>query len=408
MLIQKNTFVIKQSSGFMRSFLYIDKVGIVERIFKRNGWSKYDLFIKNAHKNFAVTLSPDDQICIIFKDSQGNIFLTVYDNSEPITHQLYKNTDNDDIYFDAFSNGDYIHIFYTMLNTRTNTKMIFYQKIDREFRISTLDIIGRINFDYEQPFSCHNDRTGKVYVVFQRYRDGHHYLGYKMLDKERKTWTKYQRIDESSEPFVDFSLLGIKDKIMVAYIKKENGLDKIMCFEETECDEKSCEVFEGNNIESCSLFTRGDKVWCTWISEKGFYGVFKLLNERFFSCPPYQESIKPENTNKGIYLSNFPEEDSIFFNGELYIFNNSGPDYHGLPKLYNIDAKNKNTEGAFDGYISEQVLKKMERYAEEIKEKDRIIEELKLRIENLENAMKEVPPVFELFEGQNDGNEEIS
>lgn len=378
----------------MRSFLYIDKVGIVERIFKRNGWSKYDVFMKNTQRNFAVTQSPDDQTTVIFKDNQGNIFLTVYSHTEPVTHQLYSNTDNDDIYFDAFADEDYIHIFYTMLNRRTRAKTIFYQKVDREFKISSIDIIGRTNYDYEFPFVIYNSGNGNIYIVYQRCKEGIHHLGYKVLDMEQKMWTKYQRIDESSEPFTDFSLLEVRGKTTIIYIKKEDDADKVMCFDDSNFEKTFCEIYEGNNIDTCSIFTREDKVWCTWIVKNRLYGSFRLLNESIFSSPPYEEVIKPEITNKGFYLSNFQGDDGLFPKGEFYVFNNSGPSYHGLPKLYDIRNGNKNVEESFDGYISEQVLKKMQRYVDELKEKDRIIEELRemvARLEQIERKKRMLP-----------------
>jgi hypothetical protein len=421
-LIQKNTFIVKQASGFMRSFLYIDKVGIVERIFRRNGWSKYDVFIKNTHKNFAVVLFPNDQINIISRDVQGNLFLTVYDNSEPETHQLYNNTDKEDIYFDAFTDGEEIHIVYTMLNKRRSAKTIFYQKVDKELRISTIDIIGKIDYDYEQPFVIYNSEKGKIYVIYQRYKDGSHYLGYKMLDEEQKMWTKYYFIDKSSEPFTDFSLLQINDNISAVYIKREDDVDKVMCFYNADLEPRYCKIYEDKRVSSCSIFMRSDKIWCTWINGNKLYGAFRLLNDMDFSNPPYEEPIKSEITNKGVYLSNFQEEESHFLNGEQYIFNNAGPDYHALPQLYNIGDRNKNTEKSSDGYISEQVLKKMQNYIDEIREKDRIIQGLRKRLAELENTNEEAPLVLdieqtvELIEkqveqqlgSQVEGNEEIS
>lgn len=414
MLIQKSTFVVKQSSGFMRSFLYIDKVGIVERIFKRSGWSKYDVFIKNAHKNFAVVLFPDDEINIIFRDNQGNIFLATYNNSEPIIHQLYKNIDSDDIYIDAYNDENEIHIFYTMTNKRTDLKTIFYQRIDRELNVSPIDIIGTTAYNYEQPFVIYNSGRGNIYVAYQRDKENRHFLGYKMLDAEQRVWTKYRVIDESNEPFIDFSLIQVDCGISGVYIKKEDSSNKVMYFSDNGLDKRQYLLYEDSNILSCSMFIRGSNVWCTWMNRDKLYGVFKLLKDTDFSSPPYEEIIKSEIISKGYYLCNYAEDTGNFPNGEFYILNNSGPDYHVLPKIYNTESRSKNTSESFAGYISDQVLKKMQWYIDEIKEKDKIIEELREKLARLESINEGYSSVVdgehleEQVEIQQEENKEIS
>lgn len=396
MLIQKNTFVVKQTSGFMRSFLHIDKVGIVERIFKRNGWSKYDVFIKNADRNFVVILFPDDEINIIFKDNQGSIFIAEYDNSEPIVHLLYKNDNNDDIYFDAFPDENQIHIFYTMKNKRTNSKNIFYQKIDHEFIVSPIDIIGKTGYEYAQPFVVYNSDKGNIYVAYQRNRSGTHILGYKMMNLEQKIWTKYQIIGESDKPFIDYSLLEVNNKIIVAYIKEEDSLKKAIYVYDSNSIITQNILYENDSILSCSMFLSGNKVWCTWISGNKLYGAFKLPEDSDLSNPPYEEVIKPDTISKGYYFSNNKENKNNFPEREFYIFNNSGPDYHVLPKIYNIGSRNKGTDESYNGYVSDQVFRKMQNYIEELKEKDRIIQKLKERLARFETNEAELPTVSHL------------
>jgi hypothetical protein len=380
----KSAFILKQSSGFLRSFLYIDKVGIVERIYRRNQWSKYNIVEKNTRKNFSAILFPDDEIGILYQDEQGNILITMYDNRDSETYQVYKNDSNEDIYFDAFGDGEGVHIFYTMVNKRTQARAIFYQKLDREFRISPIDIIGNISFEYEKPFTLYRSKKGDLYMIYQRYTDSH-CLGYKVLSSKDKIWSKFHVIDHSSEPFIDFSIVESEGKVWAAYIKKEDELNKLNFYRGFDPAIEGCLIDEGSSMSSCSLFSKGNAIWCLWPKENKLCKSFCLENGSAFSTPPWEETIKPETILKGLYLSNSTGSDEFLSGGDIFIFSNSGPEYLYLPDIYGDNKKRSSEDISLEGYISDQALKWLNIYAEELNEKNRLISELRKEIDSLTN-----------------------
>lgn len=74
--INRNFYLIKQSTDIIWSFSFRTDRGIIYKIFKENSWSEDYVLTKEASSNFSVILLPDDSINVLYQDLEGTIILS--------------------------------------------------------------------------------------------------------------------------------------------------------------------------------------------------------------------------------------------------------------------------------------------------------------------------------------------
>ena len=206
MLKKENYYIMKHSDGTVWNFTYNKKMGIICKVLKGNRWSNCEILIKECNEKFQVTILPDENIYLFYKDLSGNIKLKIHDKTkwkegqiiQGITNEMYEGN------FNITPLKNEIHIVYSILNKKTNKKTLFYQKLGDQGKLSDPEIIDTIYPDYNIPIVTVVTLDNKLYVMYGKLA-GEYKIGYKILNLDTETWSEFYVIDSAEEAFADLS-----------------------------------------------------------------------------------------------------------------------------------------------------------------------------------------------------------
>ncbi|MDZ5038327.1 hypothetical protein GNF66_14435, partial [Clostridium perfringens] len=132
--LERNIYILKQSNGTIWNFLFDNRLGIVYKILKGKMWSNYSTLTKATTGNFSVNLLPNDKICLVYEDLNGNLIMNLYDHKKWSSYYLIENDEKEKIdnYFKTLFYKDELFLFYSIYNKTTNILTIVSQLLNSE------------------------------------------------------------------------------------------------------------------------------------------------------------------------------------------------------------------------------------------------------------------------------------
>ncbi|MBP2031533.1 hypothetical protein J2Z42_000198 [Clostridium algifaecis] len=354
---RENFYIIEQSSGNVWYFYYNECLGIVYRIFKENLQSNYQLVTDTGTKNFSVVLFPDDTICVLYEDINGEINLTTCDGETWSEQKILKNIHRElfSPYFKAVVIKNKLYIIYSILNKITGISTLFHQTFDGKNNLSSPKIIDTVKFNYNVPFNVYVLKNKKLFIMYQRLINNHQ-LGYKVFDD--KHWSKFYIIDKSIHPYKNYSIIIYNHRVHSLYIRSEKNNDKIIYTAGTNANFKYTELAENQDIISCTFFITHTQIWCSWIQHNKIFSSFSIDNGNSFSNPPYSKLLS-SNIVKWSYSTNRASNINDLILKEVYISPDEPLKYLIISDIYSYD-NNVSYKAYFINKIVEKILKKMQ------------------------------------------------
>lgn len=335
-LSKKAFYVIKQSDYTTWNFTYDKNRGILYRILKEDKESNYKVLEKESSGNFSVLLLPNDDIYFLYEDLKGNIMLRILNEnkwSEDILI-LKKTTEIYNISFKAILDKNKIYLFYNVLNKESKIRTIFHQVVDEKFNIDSPRIIDKSYDKCNYPFIIVADDSDNILIMYQKLQDNYK-IGYKILNTEFSIWSDFHIIDESSNPFIDYSLLSINEDIHSLYIKNENNKNILIYSQSQTIKEEHSKLFEGTDIKSCSSFAIEGHLYFSWINNNEIYNCFTKDNGKTFSSPSCIELLASLDVIKSIYKSNLTKTIRNLIINEMYVMDDDEVEVLIIPNEYN-------------------------------------------------------------------------
>ncbi|GAA0084422.1 hypothetical protein UT300007_08610 [Clostridium sp. CTA-7] len=389
--LEKNVYILKQSNGTIWNFLFDKRFGIVYKILKGEMWANYNTLTRATTGNFSVNLLPNDNICLVYEDLDGNLIMNLYDHKKWNSYYLIENDEKEkiDIYFKTLFYKNELFLFYSIYNKNTNILTIVSQLVDERGNLAPPKLIDYVNFKYDIPFYIYTSTENILYIMYQK-QENNYLLGYRILDDSSKNWSKFHVIDDCSSPFEEYSLLSLKDKIHSLYIKKDdNDIYSLIHCEGNSSSYNYNNICSHRNIISSAFFIIDKHIWCLWIQDNKIYSTVSIDGGNVFSTPPQVELIDSQNISKLTYLSNFLENNKDICRGELFLKNVDYPHCLVIDDIYGIvHRNNKNNSYLFYlQYFISALNKEDNHYKSDIVE--RAIAERDILIEKLYNMVKE-------------------
>lgn len=389
--LERNMYILKQSNGTIWNFLFDKRLGIVYKILRGEMWSNYITLTKATTGNFSVNLLPNDNICLVYEDLNGNLIMNLYDHKEWNSYYLIENDKKEkiEIYFKTLFYKDKLFLFYSIYNKNTNMLTIVSQLVDERGNLTPAKLIDYVNFKYNIPFYIHTSTENILYIMYQK-QENNYLLGYRILDDSSRNWSRFHVIDDCSSPFEEYSLLSFEDKIQSLYIKKDdNNIYSLIHCEGKSSSYNYNNICSDRNIISSAFFIIGKHIWCLWIQDNKIYSTVSIDGSNVFSTPPKFQLIESQNISKLTYLSNFLENNKDICRGEVFIKNVDYPHCLVIDDIYGIvHRSNKNNSYLFYlQYFISALDKEDKHYKMDIVERE--IEERDILIEKLYNMVKE-------------------
>lgn len=319
MTIYRNSYIINQSNSTTWKFFLKKDEGIIYKILKENTWSESRTLTREAHKNFSVSLLPNDTINVLYQDFDGSIILSKYDGEKWNKQGILTNKEYEkfNIYFKTAHIGNKIYIFFSIFDKEKNIASLFYQVLDEESNLSEPKIIDIVKYDYELPFTLYPEDDKKLFIIYQKFSVNHE-LGYKLLNKDDEKLSDYKLIDTALSPFKDYSVIMPNGNINVLYIKTEDNIDILNYVHNNNLKLSNSKLFKDSNIESCLISIIYGQIFCFWINNNKIYSNFSLDNGDNFSASPNEQLINCSDVLKSVYFSNNPEDRGGILVNELY------------------------------------------------------------------------------------------
>lgn len=413
---EKSFYVIKQSDYTTWNFTYDKNRGILYRILKEDKESNYKVLEKQSSGDFSVLLLPNDDIYFLYEDLKGNINLRILNEnkwSEDIVI-LKKTTEIYDISFKAVINKNCIYLFYNVLNKETKIRTLFNQLVDENFNLASPRIIAKSSDEKNSFFNVVVDDNNRLLIMYQKSQK-YYKLGYKILNSEFENWSEFHIVDESSEAFIDYSLLSINDVVHSLYIKKELNKNILIYSQSESIKEAHNRLFEGTDIKSCSFFAIEGHLYCSWINNNEIYNCFTKDNGKTFSMPSSIELLSSLNVIKSIYKSNLTRTIRDLIINEMYVMDDDEVEVLIIPNEYNIlDSsiidKNKSHTECDQCLIEAKsylnvAYNKMLIYEKQLRQKEELITLLKnsiqecgIKIQIYENKLKDINTEYTKFQ----------
>lgn len=389
--LERNIYILKQSNGTIWNFSFDKRLGIVYKTLKRKMWSNYSTLTKATTGNFSVNLLPNDNICLIYEDLDGNLIMNLYNYKKWNSYYLIENDEKEkiDIYFKTLFYKNELFLFYSIYNKNTNILTIVSQIVDERGNLTSPILIDHVNFRYGTPFYIYTSNENILYIMYQK-QENNYLLGYKVLEDYSRSWSRFYVIDDSSYPFEEYSLLSFEDKIHSLYIKKDvNDIYSLIHCEGKSSSYNYNSIFSDRNIISSALFIIGKHIWCLWIQDNKIYSTVSIDGGNVFSLPPQFELIESQSIFKSIYLSNFLENNKNICRGEVFLKNVGYPHCLVIDDIYGVvHRSNKNNSYLFYlQYFISELNKEDKHYKIDIAERE--IAERDILIQKLYNMIKE-------------------
>lgn len=415
-LPEKNFYVIKQSDYTTWNFTYDKNRGILYRILKEDNESNYKALEKETSGNFSVLLLPNDDIYFLYEDLKGNIKLRILNKDKWSADIviLKKTTEIYEISFKAILNKNEIYLFYNVLNKETKIRTLFHQVVDQNFNLASPRIIDKSYDKYDYTFIIVADDNNNLLIMYQKSQKNYK-LGYKILNPEFDSWSDFYIIEESSDPFIDYSFLSINDDIHSLYIKKEKNKNFLIYSQSETIKEGHKILFEGMDIKSCSFFAIEGHLYCSWINNNEIYNCLTKDIGKTFSAPSAIQLLASLNVIKSIYMSNLTRTIRNLIINEMYVMDDDEVEVLIIPNEYNsldssIINKNKSYKECDQCLLEAKsylnvAYNKMLLYEKQLKQKEELINLLKnniqeytIRNENYGKNLKDINTQYLKFQ----------
>lgn len=376
--VKKNMYVLKQSDGTIWNFKYDRNKGIIYKNYKNGIWSKYNIFVKEAKENFSAAILPNDTICIVYEDLNGNLMMYTFNGVNWKVYNITKNNNMNifNVYFKIILYKNYLFLFYSIYKN-SNKITIVFQTVDEKGNLSSIKTIDDIYFKYDIPFYINISNKNVLYIMYQKYENNHE-LGYKILNNDLETLSKFYVIDISLFSFKEYYLLAVDDTLHFIYIKKNKRdvYSLIYCqgsFSKYKCNN----ILESEDITSCSFFIINNHIWCLWIQNNEICSTFSIDEGEIFSIPPQIEFLNATNVFKAVYLSNYIESETNIYINDIFVLDENIPKCLVVDDIGgNIYGNNKNSKYLFYNKYLLNIINEKD-YEKYIKKMDNIILKLK-------------------------------
>lgn len=395
-------YIIKQSTGSVLRFSYDKLNGIIYETLELEKWSDKKTVYKNSTPNFYVLLKDNDEIYILCEDNSGNIVLCTYNdnqwNNDIILYRKENSTYN--FYFKAILHNNDIHLIYNILSKSSKAEALVHQIYYQCKTWSSPNLIDVITPLPSNPFLVLNDQSENILVIYQNYKQ-HYQINLKKFSIAENTWGNSFLISKNTFQYIDLSSICALNTLHCIYIKKDKFYSKVIYQNKGSSEKKEIQLFEGNNIKSCSLFMIDEHLWVLWFCDNKIYSCFSTDNGKFFSSPViYNQTL--DKLAKINYQTTFPEEKLHLTVNELYLDENYEfkilfiPDL--FPSITNIDINcfedslevSTNTVDSHIKYIKShlnEVYEKIYLCKKQITEKDQKIHQLNYTLEYRNNEI---------------------
>ncbi|GAA0727165.1 hypothetical protein GCM10008905_24450 [Clostridium malenominatum] len=388
---ERNFYIIKQNNGNLWNFFYDKNMRIACETLIENQWSNH-LITKEYSDNFHVTLLPNDNICVFYKDFIGNIMIKIYDEGKWSSEKIIQSF-NKDIFetdFRGIAIKDKIHLVYSVLNKANNTVTIFHQKIRETLQLSHAKIVDIINSKQNLSFKLGVTEKDELIIMYERLISSYE-IGYRIMNKENERWSNFYIIDRSKYSYVDYSFLSFNNSLHVVAIKKDDNIGSVVYYKGNLSIFNYDEIFRDKNLLSCCLYMIEGTPFSSWVNDNTIYYDFFINNN---AIPPYEESLTSLEITKATYASNFLKAKNSLISPEIYLNN----EYNYSPIL------NENLLN----YIMEN-YKNFIDSTDIIKEKDNLINKLKQDNLSKSNKLNSIREEFKRFkDNRNLLNESIN
>lgn len=236
-MINRDFYFIKQSTGDIWIFYFRANQGIIYKTFKKNSWSEDHILTKNALKNFSVTLFQDNSINVLYQDLEGKIILSEYIEEKWNKKIILTNEKKDlfKIYFKTFVNRNKLQIIFSIFNKENTTATLFHQVLDEKNKLSKPKMLDIVKYDYEVPFILYSSDNKDTIIMYQRFI-GSHEIGYQTFNKNLKKWSNFNSIDKSKYPFN-------MNEIRLAILSYENEKNQLTTQLKHELEEQKAQNF---------------------------------------------------------------------------------------------------------------------------------------------------------------------
>ncbi|WP_127836472.1 hypothetical protein [Clostridium prolinivorans] len=165
--VKKNMYVLKQSDGTIWNFKYDRNKGIIYKNYKNGIWSKYNIFVKEAKENFSAAILPNDTICIVYEDLNGNLMMYTFNGVNWKVYNITKNNNMNifNVYFKIILYKNYLFLFYSIYKN-SNKITIVFQTVDEKGNLSSIKTIDDIYFKYDIPFYINISNKNVLYIMY--------------------------------------------------------------------------------------------------------------------------------------------------------------------------------------------------------------------------------------------------
>lgn len=399
--LEKKMYILKQSDGTIWNFKYDRERGIVYKTYKGEIWSNYSILIKAAKEKFSVAMLPNDSICVVYEDLNGNLMLYIFNHINWKVYYLISNGQEDifNIYFRTVLYKNRLFLFYSIYDKDSNKITIGFQTINGTGNLSSPKLIDDIYFHYDTPFYVHVSGKNVLYIMYQKYKNNHE-LGYRLLSADVKSWSEFHIIDNCSLPFEEYSLLAVENKIHSLYIKgDEKSIYYMVHCQGNPLHHNRNNIWNGDNIISCAFFIINKHIWCLWLQNNQIYSTVSIDGGEIFSIPPQAELLEASSIFKATYISNFQENKKNMHIGEIFVLDSNSLECLTVDSIcgivYSNDKSNKYL--FYTKYLMNRSYKSDKDYKKDLEEKNilivklkRMVEEQKVELQYCENKFKTI------------------
>jgi hypothetical protein len=203
---KNNVFIVKQASGTEWCFLY-EEGAIYYKIKNKNSWSERQLLARSSNSNFSVILLLDDRIQVFYINLQGNIEISELKFDQWLLYDLLQNKNSDiyELYFKVIFHNFKVHIFYCVLNKKSNINTLLHQTIDEAKNLSKPLIIDSFTLEKIIPFTLSATDDDNLYIIYSKHIF-HYELGYKILSTETEELSSYITLNKNLTNFVEYNI----------------------------------------------------------------------------------------------------------------------------------------------------------------------------------------------------------
>lgn len=187
-------FVFKDSNGKLWDFYYDRNQGICYSVFNRKvSWSAPKVIQADAFEQFYVDIDENDCFHIVYQDKKGNIIYCLMQQSENIKAMpvlTSKTQQLSDKHLSLIVAKNSVYIFFVI--EYNNTYMLSYQTINDGFPAAPkkVDNISPLSSPYSVIFDMNDD----IYAFYHISNGKNNQIGYKKLSITTKIWSEYSQI----------------------------------------------------------------------------------------------------------------------------------------------------------------------------------------------------------------------